>query len=468
MTKGSVRLTEDREIPKHQARSKMSSMGSMFLRSKIEADHLTCSICFANFTRPKALPCIHTFCEDCLREYVVSRGYESIGRFPCPMCRNDVQMPAGGVQGFPDNHLVTSLSDTVDSSKQRPPLPPRPYFDNANNNYPTTTGGVDPAIQMPEYPPTQSNIYPQLPRLEDMPKPEMPRPKPIACSTGLIQRFGKYGPGLVDFHKPVGLAVGRNGEIVVSDHGGYRILIFNSGGELVRKFGCECIINDVSVTAENTILVSVKSKSSIMRKYTMEGRLLGEYGSHYRYEDAHGIAAMSTGHVVVSGLQNKCVYIFTEQYKFSDKFGRKGSGDEHFLTPYYVATNCKNNIVVTDRENHCVQVYNNAGKFKYRFGGKGSDHGQLQNPLGVCSDCENNIIVADSGNHRVEMFTSKGKHMECIVRDTLDIGPGVTPILVGVTSRNNIVVLLQGTQFVEVRIYMCTGTSMSQTRSCMN
>lgn len=53
---------------------------------QIEDTFLSCTICFQHFVKPKALPCLHTFCEGCIRDYVVAR-YEGVGQFPCPVCR---------------------------------------------------------------------------------------------------------------------------------------------------------------------------------------------------------------------------------------------------------------------------------------------------------------------------------------------------------------------------------------------
>ncbi|CAH1249856.1 TRIM3 [Branchiostoma lanceolatum] len=71
-------------------------------------EELSCSICLELFTRPKVLPCQHTFCQDCLQDHA-GRG----GTFQCPICRWQVRLPPQGVAGLPDNHLVTSLCERL-------------------------------------------------------------------------------------------------------------------------------------------------------------------------------------------------------------------------------------------------------------------------------------------------------------------------------------------------------------------
>ncbi|XP_066267557.1 tripartite motif-containing protein 3-like [Branchiostoma lanceolatum] len=69
---------------------------------------LSCSICLDLFTRPKALPCGHTFCQDCL-ENVAGTG----GTVKCPNCRRQVRLPPQGVAGLPDSHIIANMCDRL-------------------------------------------------------------------------------------------------------------------------------------------------------------------------------------------------------------------------------------------------------------------------------------------------------------------------------------------------------------------
>lgn len=75
------------------------------LRSRIREDYLTCPICFDTFKQPKALPCIHTFCLECLRDFVTS-NYPSSSVFPCPVCRSPVTVPSQGLDGMSEHHQL--------------------------------------------------------------------------------------------------------------------------------------------------------------------------------------------------------------------------------------------------------------------------------------------------------------------------------------------------------------------------
>lgn len=88
------------------------------LREKLQEEFLSCKICLESFIKPKALPCLHSFCEHCLRDYVRRHPGEKPGHFPCPMCRKDTKIPERGIGDFQDNFLLLSLSDTLDEDEE--------------------------------------------------------------------------------------------------------------------------------------------------------------------------------------------------------------------------------------------------------------------------------------------------------------------------------------------------------------
>ncbi|XP_035699114.1 tripartite motif-containing protein 3-like [Branchiostoma floridae] len=80
-------------------------------------EELSCSICLELFTRPKVLPCQHTFCQDCLQDITGRKLYVK-----CPNCRRQVRLPNQGVAGLPDCHIVANMCDKL---QQQSTLVPR-------------------------------------------------------------------------------------------------------------------------------------------------------------------------------------------------------------------------------------------------------------------------------------------------------------------------------------------------------
>jgi len=71
------------------------------------ADVTECSICTEEFTDPRVLPCIHTFCLKCLLNYGKDR--QPGDRVPCPLCREEFTIPENGLSGTKKNFLMEKL-----------------------------------------------------------------------------------------------------------------------------------------------------------------------------------------------------------------------------------------------------------------------------------------------------------------------------------------------------------------------
>ncbi|XP_078602475.1 uncharacterized protein LOC144876737 [Branchiostoma floridae x Branchiostoma japonicum] len=85
-------------------------MATASFSEKVGDDFIQCTICCYNFKKPKVLPCLHTFCEHCLQEWVQKNDGNT---FPCPTCREQVSLPQNGVEGLKDNFFLASLVKAV-------------------------------------------------------------------------------------------------------------------------------------------------------------------------------------------------------------------------------------------------------------------------------------------------------------------------------------------------------------------
>ncbi|XP_070548057.1 tripartite motif-containing protein 2-like [Ptychodera flava] len=72
----------------------------------IDDDYVACSICLERYTKPKVLPCLHTFCERCLCDC-----FEKHGDLNCPACKTPCELQDGGVSELKDNVFMSSLVD---------------------------------------------------------------------------------------------------------------------------------------------------------------------------------------------------------------------------------------------------------------------------------------------------------------------------------------------------------------------
>ena len=71
---------------------------------------------------PKLLPCSHTVCLDCL-DRIVATFARDTGQFRCPICRELITIPRGGVVCLPPSFLVNQLLDLM--ARQRREVIPK-------------------------------------------------------------------------------------------------------------------------------------------------------------------------------------------------------------------------------------------------------------------------------------------------------------------------------------------------------
>ena len=75
-------------------------------------DELSCSVCMCTYTDPKQLPCLHSFCLNCLNGIQRTSGVH--GKITCPECRRQFQIPgSGNPSELPTNFRINSLLDVL-------------------------------------------------------------------------------------------------------------------------------------------------------------------------------------------------------------------------------------------------------------------------------------------------------------------------------------------------------------------
>ena len=77
---------------------------------------ITCGICQEHYTEPKALPCLHYYCKQCVLRLALKTG---TGKpFSCPECRCEATLPEGGVDELKTAFFVNRLKTTVSTMER--------------------------------------------------------------------------------------------------------------------------------------------------------------------------------------------------------------------------------------------------------------------------------------------------------------------------------------------------------------
>lgn len=83
-------------------------------------DITECCICTEVYKDPRILPCIHSFCKNCL-ETAGSKSNKKPGeKMPCPLCRKEFIVPSEGFNGIQKNFFMVSLMEMTNSLSPSP------------------------------------------------------------------------------------------------------------------------------------------------------------------------------------------------------------------------------------------------------------------------------------------------------------------------------------------------------------
>src|SRR5688572_564921 len=68
-----------------------------------------CAVCHDVYKDPRMLPCLHSFCFDCLCSK--AEGLHIGDCMACPMCRKTFVIPEGGLHGLQKNFYMSKLAE---------------------------------------------------------------------------------------------------------------------------------------------------------------------------------------------------------------------------------------------------------------------------------------------------------------------------------------------------------------------
>lgn len=79
-------------------------------------DITECCICSETLRDSRVLPCIHTFCLDCLKK-IHSSSTTPGDTLPCPICRSEFVIPSGGMHKLPKNFFIERVIEMTKTTK---------------------------------------------------------------------------------------------------------------------------------------------------------------------------------------------------------------------------------------------------------------------------------------------------------------------------------------------------------------
>ncbi len=242
-------------------------------------------------------------------------------------------------------------------------------------------------------------------------------PGPVS---GLFKEPAQYESSLYGVQRPLGVAVGTDGNVYATESDGERkIHVFNRAGQEVLSFAPP----NTEIPSREPLYIAISPKNEIY----------------------------------VSDRFNRAIYIFSSDGKTMSVFqpGPVPAEDWH---PMGLAFDSAGNLYVTDvtPEKHRVMVFDSSGALKLQFGKEGQEDGQLWFPNGIAVDGKGRIYVADGDNGRLQVFDAAGKLLSIISRG---YGSGDLAMPRGVALDGDGHLLVADTSAATVKVYDISGDS---------
>ncbi|HZP86903.1 MAG TPA: 6-bladed beta-propeller [Burkholderiales bacterium] len=216
------------------------------------------------------------------------------------------------------------------------------------------------------------------------------------------------------FVAPVGIASGRNEEVLVADAELAQVVRLDAQGKPIGSIGKGVLQRPTGLArdGERGVIYVADTRAHDVKLFNDDGGLMGTLGRRGTAEgefNAPTHLAFSNGLLYVTDSLNNRVQVFERDQALPlRRIGKRGLYLGNLVRPKGVAADSEGNVYVVEGYYDYLLVYNNGGQFLMPIGGTGQATGNFFLPAGVWSDANNRIFVADMFNGRVVIFQFLG------------------------------------------------------------
>lgn len=295
-----------------------------------------------------------------------------------------------------------------------------------------------------------------------------------------LLEWGERGDKPGQFYSPIGVAINKRDEVIVTDLNNARLQRFSNDGRHLGGFDLPRDPGDrktsqaggVAVDGDGLIYVTFMVQDKV-RVFTEAGELIREWGQRGAGDSdlagPGGIALMGDGTLLVADQRNHRVLKFTSTGKLLAKWGEHGAdpgqfgGPEaagsRFAGPHFVAHDSAGRVYTTEGALARIQQFSPDGKPLLAWGSKTNDPGGFGNhkfgtattslgPIGVAVDRFDRIYIS-SLNDRVQVFSTEGKFLFGIGGTGDDPGKFAKPHGMAFDSHDHLYVADAGNQRIQ-------------------
>ncbi len=288
--------------------------------------------------------------------------------------------------------------------------------------------------------------------------------------------WGRQGSAEGEFDFPIGIAIGANDEVFVTDFKNSRVQRFSCNGKFLAAFPVPTFPGGIAIDRQGDIYIAHAGipperfeeprKRDHIAVFDASGKPLRDWGKFgmgdSEFDMPGGIAISSDERIYVADQCNRRIQVFDRHGKFLSKWGQKGfeqgefGGNPHpkafFAGPTFLACDRDGNVFTTEATLGRVQKFTSQGKSLLawgdnevapgKFGGYFTAFGKniLQGPTGICVDHDGNLWINSIGG-RIQKFSAAGQYLSGFGEEGDEPGQFYAPHGLAIDSRGRIYIV---------------------------
>lgn len=230
----------------------------------------------------------------------------------------------------------------------------------------------------------------------------------------LVQSWSVYGEGPGQLRGAHGIAVDRNGDIIITDSKASRVMKFAPDGKFLHEIGAGPGSGpgqfkgprDAAVSPDGKIYVADGANFRI-HVFDGRGKLVRMFGSKGsapgEFERPHALDFDSSGRLFIADVDNSRIAVYDETGKFATNWGKAGSAPGEFHAPHGLGVDRRGDVIVSNYYGP-VQKFTPQGKLLVEFGAFTAEN-NLRSYHSMCLDREGNIYITTRDKQRRSSIT---------------------------------------------------------------